>query len=491
MVVNTSDALAMPNDALQSNMTAFAPTTYVVDSSFQMAAAETIGPYDAVFGIFANWVFQPVPFFAIFNNSTDASVYLGYWTALPLVEGQSYDFILARTSGTVWQLSVNGKEFGGNASASTFDFRATQATWLGGLRFTETALYADQTTAPGFCEVPLAFGIHRASSGWYLPSSASTYFNGTTGAQWGLEGRQQHSSLAPGELDTGTQVPNVPDGTVLWSGGAAPVQVSLSLGLRATVATDPVPVVVRVTDPSGAPIPGVAVYLNDSLHGNVSTAALVTNGTGGAMAVLETPNVSANSTDLVQALVTSFGYLGSAGISLTLTPASQVLLSVASSDLTVAPGAVLVVTFLASDVIGHRLGGVFLTFAVTSGTAGLQPVYGATAGDGSLTVNVTAPPTPSTITLAASVAGGGRWGHVVVSVDVRQPAPSFLQAHGTEIGVGVGLAVIAGLVGVALWVRKRRRKPMPNLPIRQYWKEVRTAPPGATAGPKEPTRTPP
>jgi hypothetical protein len=486
--INTTDPGVMPNDGLRVNLTAFASTIVDPETSFQAAASETIGGYDAVFGIFENSIYAPVAFFSVFSNQTNANVHLAYWTTLVLVTGASYDFALRATNGTTWNLTVNGATFGGNATAGSFDFGVAQSTWLGGLSFTEVALFQGQTTVPTLLSVPLALAVHRPS-GWYLPQSGSTYFQGLGSPPWGVEGRLQHPTLAPGEVETGISVPSLSNGTALWTGGPAPVDLTISLPTRETVGTEVTLVDVEVTDPSGAPIPGVALYLNDSLGGSYTSPSLLTNGTGGATSAFETPNVSATSNDLVQATVTSLGYDGYAGVGLTLTPPVEVVVDLGPGATTVVPSGTLLLEFTTHDAGGAPQSGVFLSFSVLIGAGTFSPEFGTTDSAGDVSVLLSAPSAPSTLTIEASVADGGEWGHRIVVVSVENPKPSFWGADGPAIEAIALVGAIALLVAVVWRTRRRRRKALPAMPIRQYWREVRSGSTPAPAGPV--SRTPP
>src|SRR5579863_5909387 len=59
LVVETSDPAAMPNSGLRTNITAFSSPTLPADTSLQVSVTETIGAYDAVFGIFLNDLLPP------------------------------------------------------------------------------------------------------------------------------------------------------------------------------------------------------------------------------------------------------------------------------------------------------------------------------------------------------------------------------------------------------------------------------------------------
>lgn len=486
--VNTTDPGVVPNDGIRVNLTAFASTIVNPQTSFQAGVSETIGGFDAVFGIFENSEFPPVAFFSVFSNQTNANVRLVYWSNLTLVTGSSYDFALTHTVGTVWNLTVNGAAFGGNATAGSFDFGAVQATWSGGISFSEVALFAGQTTVPPVLTVPLAIAVHR-TDGWYLPQSGATAFVGLGSPPWGVEGRLQHPTLAPGELDTGVSVPSEPNGTLLWMGGRAPVRVGLTVPSLTTVGTEATLVTLEVTDLTGAPIPGVALFLNDSLHGSYTSPALITNGTGGAETVFATPNVTTTSTDLVQASVTSLGYVGSAGIGMTLTPPSEVVVTLASGTTSVTPGGTLPLEFATHDPTGAVLSGIFLSFSVVVGAASFSPEFGTTDASGDFSVVLTAPPAESTVTIEATVATGGSWGHRTLDITVQNAQPTFWGRYGSTIE-GIGLVAALGLVVAVVWMgRRRRRKALPAMPIRQYWREVRAG--TSPSGDRPISRTPP
>ncbi|MCI4362589.1 MAG: hypothetical protein L3J77_05310, partial [Thermoplasmata archaeon] len=228
MLVGTEDPASVPNDGIATNLTAFPNVPLPADSSFQTGAEEVIGGYEAVFGLFTNTAMAPTAFYTVFTNTSDQTARLEYWTALPIVEGAPYDFVLQRTNGTVWTLTVNGEPFGDNASTADFDYGALAATWLGGLTFSELAIYATTTTVPATYVATSAIGVHLPSGGWYLPRNATANYTGPVGASWGVEGRIQLASLAPGELDSGTSFAPIRNSSPLWNGGALPVVVSVS-----------------------------------------------------------------------------------------------------------------------------------------------------------------------------------------------------------------------------------------------------------------------
>jgi len=483
MLIVTTDPATMPNDGLRANLTAFPPESFDPESSFQEGVSETIGGYDAVFGIFQNSVHPPLPFFSVFSNSTDATVHLAYWTNITLLSGQSYDFELTPSNGTVWTLTVNGARFGANASLSDFDFAATTSTWLGGLSYSEIALYPGATTTPPVASASLVLAVHH-TSGWYLPQQGQAMFSGSSGGAWGVEGRAQHPTLAPGAVVTGTSVAAVPNGTVLWTGGPVPVGVALevptgAVGSGATIAR------ATITDTGGLPIPGAAVFFSDRLGGNFSPSSALTNSTGQVLVLFETPNVSANASDLVLATVTTFGFGGSSGRSVDLSPAEQLFVNLVAGSTDATPGGTLVLTFRVTDPSGRSVPGIYLAFSVDHGT--VSPTLASTDTDGRADATVSTPSAPVVVTLRVAVAANGAWGAAILHLGSGPPPPSFWAVFGGYlVGAAVAALVIA-VVAIGLARRRRGRQVLPPMDLR------RDPPVSAGGAPPEPatTRTPP
>ena len=462
LVVATTDPSAMPNAGLRTNITAFSSSTLPADTSLQVSVTETIGGFDAVFGVFLNNVLPPTAFFSVFNNSTDATVHLGYWTDLALLDGVSYDFQLLPVSGTDWELTVNGAEFNSTGPAAFFDFGAAQATWLDGLLFTEIAFYT--TTSPNSTGSDHPGRLRGAERLGVVPAeSATTNFSGSGGSPWGVEGRDQHPTLAPGELDTGTSVPPLVNGTSLWSGGPVPVHVVLAVSSGSGVAMTPLALSVLVDNTTGAPIPGVGVYVGDSLGGFSIMDLLITNRTGGWTTPWSCPNVSSAQSDLVTASVTLLGYQGSEGEAVMVTPAQRLVpLHVRP------PGGI---EFTGCPGLLHRGGGGHggtpfpgAALVLSTATAGSRdaPAEAVTGEGGTVGATLLAPPAPTELVVMVNVTGGGAWGHATFTVAVRTPPPSFWSAHAGQIEGGAAAAVVVAILAVVVWrVARRPRRPLP------------------------------
>ncbi len=472
LIVNSTDPAIVPNTGLRTNITEYLAYPFSANSAFQVGAEETIGNYVAVFGIFQNDQTFPVPFFSVFSNLTDATVHLAYWSNLTLVGGASYEFELTLDRGTNWTLTLNGALFGGNASAATYDFRTTAATWRGGVSFSEVALYAGAPTTPSLLTIPLSLAVLRPA-GWYLPQEARAYMVADQNG-WGAEGRLQNGTLAPGELRTGQAIPILANGTDLWTGG--PVAVSLGLGLSATTVTGTTDLIatLSVFGSGGTPLPGVSVYLTDRAGATFAPRSVLTNGTGFGRSILGAPNVSAPTTDLVIATVTLFGYYGEVGVELSIVPPLQLFLNLSPALPEVFVRGSLPLTLTATDRNGSPAPGVLLLSSVLGGLATITP-FATTdmAGRGEFLFEAST--VPGAVNVSILVVEPGYWGHLEVAVRVSLPPPSLWQLAAPYLELA---ALGAAALGAVLYVRWRRRK-RPRIPI------------PALALPTEPAASPP
>jgi hypothetical protein len=478
MLVSTSDPNAVPNDGIATNLTAFPSVSYPKNSSFQTGAEEVIGGFDAVFGIFTNDVMAPVAFFEVFNNSTDASVRLEYWTGLPIVAGEPYDFQLTSVGAWTWSLSVNEVPFGDNTSTAQYPFGASLATWAGGVAYSEVAIYSETTTVPSSYLATTALAIHRPGSGWYLPVQGAAHYIGPPSDSWGAQGRAQIPELPPGAVQSGTSYAAVDSSSTLWTGGPVPVDVSLALDEPSVTGLGADGVSVSVTTVDGAALGGVPVYIGDSLGGNASPATVLTASSGSSSTLFLAPNVTAAATDTLQATVTVLGYTGGASAGVSVTPAAEVVVSAEPYTLAMTPNENTTLTFHTSSPSGAPAGEVYMTFEAlifdaapgSALTLVTYPSAGITNGSGVLTVSVLAPPGAGTFAVYAQVASLGAWGHANVSVSVRSLAPSFWQQYGpavTDGGLGLGAVFVLAAIGLWLRQRGRARPALPEMDLRK------------------------
>ena len=457
LIVNSTDPAIVPNSGLRTNITNYFALPFTANSAFQVAAAETIGPFVAVFGIFQNDQLYPVPFFSVFSNSTDATLHLAYWSNLTLVGGQSYDFELVRTVGTNWTLTMNGVLFDFNRSQATFDFQASEAIWAGGVSFSEVALYSGTLTTPSVVEVPLAFATLR-TGGWYLPDAARCYLV-TAQAGWGAVGRNQNTTLAPGELVTGASITPASNGTLLWAGGPVPVNVYLNLESSTTRGTTIVAASATVLSQTGSPLGGVPLAFSDSAGSTFTPASGTTDATGFLSTFVGTANVTSTTLDTVRVGVTLLGYVGNASVLLTVTPPIQLFLNVSPPSPEAFTSRSITMTVVAADPTGTPGAGVLLLASVLVGRASVTP-FTTTDARGVATLVFTAPPTPSVVPIILLVVAPGYWGHASVNVTIRaSPTPLLTVLEPYLVGAAIALAGVGIVMG--LRARRRRRPPLP------------------------------
>ena len=461
MIVSPTDPRIVPNNGLRTNISAMGDLPIDPDSSFQIGVEEVIGTYEAVFGLFDNYDLGQVPFFDVFSNQTVRSIHLAYGTS-PAVSGDAYEFDLTSSGGPVWTLRVNGALLGGSENNSSFDFGAANATWAGGVGFSEIGLFQNLTDLPTLVTTTLAFEFH-GPSGWYLPRGAKAVYSGGPSEAWGVEGRVQHATLAPDEIRTGTAIATVSNGTLLWATGAVDVEVGLALAVGSTVGTmlDSASIVVR--EVGNLPVPGVPILLTDRLVGPLLPQWVETGPNGSIALPFVTPNVSQVAYDLVSATVVIPGYIGSTGVSLELAPPSELSLSFSGGVPNVALNATVSLSFLANNGSGAAAADVRVDFAAGGGAA-LASGSGITGANGLVSIGFSAGPSPATVEVTATVAQPGFWGHTTIVVMVVRAAASLLSEAEPWIGLGVVLTVIAVPL-LLLLSRWRERPPIPELPL--------------------------
>ncbi len=490
----------VPNSGLRVNLTGYSSFTPLAsNASFQAAGEEAVGNYSAVFGLFQNNLFPPTAIFFIFSNVTNQVVVERSWPTLSIIPDESYDFAFQDYQGTTWELTVNGQPFGGNLTGATFDFGAPTCTWAARVLFSEVAFYGTTSPVPSLLTVPLALAV-RLSSGWYLPTTGWSQYFGAPTVEWGAQGRIQHGSLAPGELETGQSIPSASSlgPSAVWTGGRIPVSVTMSVNPSSSASLSTAQAAVGVADVTGAPIPGVSVYLSDEGRSIFSPSTVGTNGSGSGFGYFITPNVTQPASDLVTGTVTLFGYTGASSQAISLTPAQQILVLPDSENPTVVPGQNLTLGFTTENAMGKPAANVILSFQAF-GEGFLDSTQGVSDSNGHVSVGLLAPLTPATVTVLALVASQGAWGRSSVTVEVEAPPASFWSSYGIYVLLGALAALLVGVVWLSLRRSRRRAKPMPELPLREYLRARKRAEenrswraPGDTDEPdRSPTRTPP
>ncbi|MCI4360040.1 MAG: hypothetical protein L3J95_06495 [Thermoplasmata archaeon] len=481
------DPADFPNQGLEMNVSGFASQSLGPLTSFQVAAEETVGGYDAVFGLFENYSFGPIGFFEVFTSATDQTVHLAYGAPLATVPQVGYQFRLTVTLGTVWALTVNGEPFGANANASSFDFGVSYSTNPTGLGFSEVAFYQGTPTAvvPDLLVATTALAVREGSS-WHLPNNATVTYSGPAAGEWGVEGRDQVASLAPGELRSGTSIPTLANGTPVWSGGPVPVEIAFSLASVTTTATLPILARASVHDGTGSPIAGVPLAISDSRGGLAIGGGNVTDPQGFSELELLTPNVSAPRTDLVTVASTILGYAGSTSESLILTPPVQILLSASPNDPTVPINGSVSFT-IRTSLQGSVAPLTTIQFSSTFGGS-LSVAYGQSDSRGMLAIAFRAGESPSVVSIHAVVYEPGAWGGLTFNVHIVRPTPDPWTRAEPFVAVAAAGALVALAVVVVL---RRKAQPLPELVFLPKDREVDPAP-GPTPDPPAPlSRTPP
>jgi adhesin/invasin len=197
------------------------------------------------------------------------------------------------------------------------------------------------------------------------------------------------------------------------SSAPAAVTVVGGSGQSATVGTRfAAPLVVRVTDANGKPVPGVVVALAAQAGGSGAdaslSAGLVTTDSLGLAAVIATANDSAGPFT-VTASVPGLS-LPNATFTLTNAPGRATQILPVKQPISARVGTAFApLTFRAEDAFGNPVAGVRLTFAVHSGANGASATLSAssavTGADGTASVTATANHIAGSFTVSASSTG--------------------------------------------------------------------------------------
>jgi hypothetical protein len=458
-VVVDTDPASVPNHGVETNITDFAQGFLNRSSYFQADGSVIVGNCDAVYGIFENWTTAPVAFFALFPNGSSTATRTELWTGLVLQPGEGYGFSFTAGSGDLWELEVDGVPFGDSLSDATADCSSNEDTWLPAIGFDEVGQFVNGGFVPPNVTAGVAFATLIAGS-WYLPRGGNFTSSSAFTPPWGLEGREQLPTLAPGELYSGASIPLLPEQTALWIGGPVPVDVAVSIRNATVTAEGSDPVGVELDSTAGFPLDDVPVGLIDRDDGSFTPALVTTDGDGEASADFVGPNGSARTLDTLSAFPLLLGYVGNASTSVTVLPSVQIFLSAAPSESVQTLGT-LPLAVRATNASGAPAVGVPISF-VTGHTVGtIEDGLTPTDAGGNATTTFYATSVPGSAIVTARVVYPGFWGVVTIAVSVHSPPvpwTSRIAPYVPDLAVAGAVAlVVAGL----LWWNRRRRRPIP------------------------------
>jgi hypothetical protein len=474
-IVYANDSAFAPATGVETNITAFTPISMPQLSSYQVSLEVVLGGLEVVFGIFQNTGHAPTAFRAEFTNRTDNYTALAYWTNLTLQVGTSYGFALLRGTGTNWTLSINGQPFGGSAANATVDCGVTALTWDHGLSFAVNVAYGPSTYVPASVTVPLAFATYRGG-GWYLPHQGLASEIGSAGTPWGIQGRLQHPTMAPGEIASGPLIAPVANNTSMWRGGPVPVNVHLTLSDPAPPAFASVSLDSVVTDANGTPLPSVPLSFSDSNDSPFFPALILTNASGGALSAFTAPNASVPGVDTIHVSIAELGFNGSAVGSVSISPATELRVVAQSAPTRLVPGGSASFEFDLRTIANAPAAGVSVLFTL-AGPGSVEPVAAASAADGSIPVTVSSDGQLAPLTVIAKVAAPGYWGHGSVEVQVS-PTPPTLYDRLQPYFLPLGGAVVVAAFLLFVWWRRRPRGELPPLTLPAYrWRGRGPKPP--------------
>jgi hypothetical protein len=485
-----NDSGAAPNLGAETNITDFEPVPMPAHAAFQANGEMVVGACQAVFGIFENWTLDPTAFFEIFNNTTDASVRLLLWPGYVLTPGTGYGFSFVWVGGTSWRAEVDGVPFADSTNDSTVDCGVAQSRWAGALTFSEVAQFPTTGFAPPNVTAGLAFAT-LVGGAWRLSTGAFFSGFGVLPGPWGMEGRLQHPTLAPDEVVTGPAVPVLANGTSLWTGGAVPVALTISVSNGSVPASSADTVVAQLNTTTGVPLAGVPLGFSDTAGGTFGPSVTSTGPTGRASTGWLSPNGSRAVTARLTATVRLPGYLANASVSVQVGASVELTVS-APASVTLAPSGSVEIVFRTTNRTGAPVAGALVEFSASSAVGSVTPVSATSDAAGNASTTFLAARTVGSATLTARVQGPGEWGVASVRVDVVAPPASLLQRVEPFLPDILAAAAI-GAIAVGLFVYARRpRRPVPVLATIKPSSFLARAEPGETSPPSEvPSGRPP
>lgn len=455
------DPSAVPNSGFEYNVTGYSlpATSPEGNGTFELDEQESIADQILLMGFIGienETGTAPYPFWAVLANQTGKVLNCGYLAAIP-PPGAVLPFVAQNVGGRTWTVTYRGATFDGS---NNITMNGTQATWTGGIGVVSVASWAGTPWVPSVVTLPWTMRVFT-SNGWYLPHPVASSWDGTVSPAWGEAGTAQEGYLAPGELQVGTSIAPVANGTELWTSAApTPLAVTLNASSTALAGGEISEIVLRATA-DGVPIAGLGATVSASAGGTFSPAVpWTTDAAGVAIGNFTAPLVSVLTTENLSATVGNGLYQGFATRELTVAP-TTLLVSVSISRSVVGPSGLVNVT-LRTMLGGVGVPGVNLTLSADVGGGAFSPLAPWVTGSrGYLNGTYEAPSATGAVRLFFQVEKTGYSGSATVWLNVS--GPSVTSGSGTlseEETVGaVAVVVVVLLAALLVSLRRRRAEP--------------------------------
>lgn len=489
--VQTNDSSAVPTwgIALQVRSLVLPPPT--PQDIFQINVELSLGGVDVLVGLFSNETLPITPFWAIYNRTNDLLIGIEFDPNLPIQNGVVYTMAAQGAyygTGILWSFTVDGTPLG---TTSTFEVSNSTADPTVGsyllVRWDEALFVPASTDIPCI----LATDVNGT---WRVPRPAVVIYDGPPGLDWGLQGRAGNSSLAPGELITGSSVGVPANGSMLWSAGTAPLSLTAVItgGLaRDGDAVGRQPLTLKATVAGDLDLAGLPLNWTDRTGTGIFTSGSTSLDGQDEAVDSYTPAISTTPQTVTLSVAPGvFGWTGSANLSVVVDPATLVDLQVTCQPSYVPSGESGTVDVRVTALNGSPLGGVVVDLNVTPNHGGLDDPKGSTDAQGVAMIAFDSPPlvgrervlneTFVAVVLSPGFLGNGSGGLVV---GPPLPPPTRFPAVSLADGVALGLFAVA-LLALARWYWGPRKK-LPDLPLSEQY----TAPAGEAY--TEPSLPPP
>jgi hypothetical protein len=465
------DPGAVPNQGFEFNLTgSLMPTPPSGNASFLLTEEEVIGSTALVMGVIS--VSIPVdhlstevtPFWASIDNTTDQFTACGADIGVEVLPGQVVNFQAVHLGGDYWEVLYRGLPFGNPTSSANITLGGYAATWTGGISMVTLANWTGSTPwVPQYVNLTGALNVLLGSGGWYLAHPVYSGWNGSRGGPfWGEAGPSQLPYLAPGEMEIGSSVPVVANGTALWTTSApTPIVVSVSAAPTDLSGGAPSSIVVHAAATDGVPLSGLGVLLAYAGGGSFSpTLPWTTNAQGVAKGNFTAPIVSTPLSGALTAEVSSTSYEGSGSVNITVAPTTLSVAIVLSPKSVEEAGTVNVSVRATLGALPLRGPTIDLDVSASVGGGAFSPVGEWSANPaGYANGSYTAPHAPGAVVLSFEVALTGYNGTGTAWINVTGASTASGSTPSTEEEIGGGVAVVLVVVLVAALALGRRRSP--------------------------------